>query len=241
MLDMREISIIYDEKSFVALYKPPGRETISQSGDNDVLSNTRDLLKDDGLQPVHRLDRDTSGMQLFSKNPAAERELTELFKHRQMKKIYIALCFGTPFNRSGSINRKLSDWQGGHKPVRVIKGRERGGLEAKTEYEVVASQEYPDIPGFDSISMIAFFPHHGRTHQIRVHAAALGYPIIADDQYGERPANKWAAGKFGIKRQALHSYRLSFTWQGENMELTSPLPQDMRQVVDQAFRKYELP
>ncbi len=241
MAEIHEIPLIYDGNTFVGISKPPGIETVSQTTDKDVLSKLRHILKDDGLQPVHRLDRDTSGMLLFSKNQEAEKELTDLFRHREMKKTYLALCFGTPFNRTGSINRKLSDWQGGHRPVRVIKGKDKGGLEAITDYEVLASQTFPDIPGFDSISLIAFFPHHGRTHQIRVHAAALGYPIIADDQYGERPANKWAAAQYAIKRQALHSYRLSFSWRGEAMRLTSPLPEDMKSVVEKAFRRYELP
>ncbi len=212
---------------FVVLAKPPGMETVSEDGGPELLATARTLLNDPGLLPVHRLDRDTSGAQVLARNQAAEAELAKLFRQRKVEKTYLALCLGVPRNRNGAINRNLSEWGGGRRPVRVVK---QGGLEASTHYEVLgASNPLPD--GW-KVGLLAFSPHQGRTHQIRVHAASLGYPILGDDQYGDRAANQRVKQLFGLKRQALHAWRVAFEWRGKRVEAVCPAPEDMAGMME---------
>lgn len=224
-----EPALLREEDDFLIVAKPPGLETISQDGGPELTGLLRKARGEPGLAPAHRLDRDTSGTQLLARNGRAEVELIRLFRERRVDKTYLALCLGAPRNRRGTINRNLSEWGGGRRPVRILK---KGGLEASTAYEVLAvSKELAE--GF-KLSVVAFSPHQGRTHQIRVHAAGLGYPILADDQYGDRPANRLAKTMLGLKRQALHSWRLSFPWKGGIAAAECPLPDDMRTAIEKA-------
>ncbi len=194
-------------------------ETVSQDGGRELVASAREALQEPGLEAAHRLDRDTSGAQLVSRNPEAGDGLTALFRRRDVDKTYLALCLGAPRNRTGTVNRNLSEWSGGRRPVRVLR---QGGLEAATAYRVLARGTAPDgLP----VGLVAFSPHQGRTHQIRVHAAALGTPILGDDQYGDRPANRGAKQTLNAKRQMLHSWRLEFPWKGSRIRVeAAPFP-----------------
>ncbi len=194
-------------------------ETVSQDGGRELVASARDALGEPGLEAAHRLDRDTSGAQLVSRNPEARDGLTALFRRRDVDKTYLALCLGAPRNRTGTVNRNLSEWSGGRRPVRVLR---QGGLEAATAYRVLARGTGPDgLP----VGLVSFSPHQGRTHQIRVHAAALGTPILGDDQYGDRPANRSAKQTLNAKRQMLHSWRLEFPWKGSRIKVeAAPFP-----------------
>lgn len=221
--------VVSSGSDWAALYKPPGRETVSQSGALDMLEPARRLLGRGDMVPVHRLDRDTSGVQLFAAKGEAERGIEELFRKRIIHKLYLAICLGCPRNRSGTINRRLSDWEGGRRPVRVVR---QGGLEATTSYRLLA-RSGTEVEG-QAISLVAFEPHQGRTHQIRVHAASFGYPILGDDQYGDRAANRLAKERFGLERQALHCLRLVFPWAGETAAPECAPPPDM-EAFERAF------
>ena len=222
----RKTAVLYENADLLVLAKPAGIETVSQDGDADFLTLARETTGESRLAVAHRLDRDTSGAQLFARNPAAEKTLVALFRRREVEKTYFALCLGKPRNATGSINRRLSEWSGGRKPVKVLK---QGGLEASTGYRVVAVSDWL---GEDfRVSLIAFHPHQGRTHQIRVHAAAFGYPILGDDQYGDRQANKAAKQLWNLRRQALHSARLRFAWNGDVIDALCPIADDMHVVL----------
>jgi 23S rRNA pseudouridine955/2504/2580 synthase len=215
-------AILYENGDFLAMAKPAGVETVSQTGGADFLALARETAGEPGLAVVHRLDRDTSGALLLARTPEAEKKLTALFLQRRMMKTYLALCLGRPRNAEGRINRRLSEWAGGHRPVKTLK---QGGLEASTDYRVAAVSEW--LAEDFRVSMIAFRPHQGRTHQIRVHAAAFGYPVLGDDQYGDRKANAFVRQGLGIRRQALHSARLRFEWNGAEADVFCPLADDM--------------
>lgn len=234
MFDAYAMRLLLDGDGFAAVYKPPGCESVSESGGPDVVTGASRLAPGVPLFPVHRLDRDTSGVQLLAKNSDAKKTLEALFRARKVAKGYVALCLGVPANREGVINRRLSRWRGGRRPVGIVKGG--GGLEATTEYRVVADARASLIG--NALSLIAFHPRQGRTHQIRVHAAALGYPVLGDDQYGERPANRRAKEVFGLSRQALHARWLRFPWGGSEVEISCPLPDDMATAVGMAFPSY---
>ncbi len=224
--DAFDIALLFENEEFVAVAKPAGLETVSETGAADVAALGKQKFGYPILLPVHRLDRDTTGAVLFAKTRAAEEKLTAAFRQRTIIKEYRGICLGVPANRQGTINRGLSQWQGGRRPVQVVKG---GGLPARTDYWLLAKS----LPLEDQrkLSYLRFRPHQGRTHQIRVHAGAFGYPLLGDDQYGDRKSNKWAKQRFGLARQALHAYRLQLLWREETISIVCPLPDDMAKIV----------
>lgn len=226
--------ILYDADGILAVDKPAGYETVAL-GDGKCLTRAlRERLGDASVEAAHRLDRDTTGAQLFARSPAALKALTELFRHRQITKFYLAICAGAPINREGVISRNLSQWQGGRRPVQVVKGG--GGLPASTEYQVLAvNREFP-------ASFILFHPREGRTHQIRVHASAFGRPILGDDQYGDREANRRIKAMCGLKRQALHAWRVSLPGLGPGggaLVVVAPVHPDMGRALDALFPAWQ--
>lgn len=225
--ELRDI-IILDECGILAVNKPAGYETISTTGGACLTATLKKMLNTRDLEPAHRLDRDTTGVQVFSRNHVLLKELEALFRERKTQKFYLALCAGIPFNAEGTINRALSKWAGGYHPVQVVKNGQ--GLEAETEYQLLARNRELNC------SLILFKPHQGRTHQIRVHAAAFGRPILGDDQYGDREANKKFKSLFGLGRQALHAWRLVLPLpDGENLLLAAPVAADIALACDQLF------
>ena len=187
---------------------------------------------------VHRLDRDTSGVLIVAKDDATHAALSAQFAARTVKKEYAAIVRGLPgFD---------SDWIETH--VRVDpKQRERmrvcdptdGSREARTFYEVAERFPAADSAGAGFAEM-RLFPHTGRTHQLRVHLAHLGHPIVADAVYGrEKTLTEGdvtagvAGGRPLIRRQALHARRLTFDHPttGERMTVEAPLPADMARVL----------
>jgi len=189
-------------------------------------------------RPVHRLDRDTSGVLLAACDPAVLAVAEAWFRERRVEKTYLALCLGSPFNRTGTVRRALSGWEGGRRPVRTVR---RGGAEAHTAYRVLAASG----AGPRSASLIAFRPREGRTHQVRVHAAALGHPVLGDDQYGDRPANRHWRLAAGLTRQALHAWKAILPAGGDAGPsgpeggggpsiVTAPVPGDVAAAADAA-------
>lgn len=236
---------VWAQGEWAAFVKPAGCETVVDKARPDPRHDfTARVRRDTGCpawRPVHRLDRDTSGLVLMARDAVAADRAEAWFRARTINKTYLALCLGVPPNRTGTIRRALSRWAGGHKPVRVLKN---GGLPAETAYVRVASSPPPprapktapvevrdDAPL--RVSLLAFYPHQGRTHQIRVHAAAFGFPILGDDQYGDRAANKAVRALTGLRRQALHAWRLTLPSEAAGgrdgdapVTLEAPLPPD---------------
>ena len=225
------IEIIRETADYIVLNKPAGIESVESSNKGKSLTRIlQEEFADTSILPVHRLDRDTSGTIVFARNDTARQKLEVLFKERKTQKTYLALCAGVPRNPQGTIRRNLSKWAGGHKPVRTMKGGK--GLTAETEYRLIRGNE--DI----GASLILFQPHQGRTHQIRVHAEALGRPVIGDHQYGDRKFNRKIKELCGLKRQALHAWRLmlpELDTLGVNLELEAPIPDDITRTCDFLF------
>jgi len=220
-------SVLYEDAALLAVNKPAGWETVVQ-GDTTTRCLTRALRREcklPDLAPGHRLDRDTTGVQLFGKDAETVARLHGLFRTRRVSKAYLALCAGIPRNARGTIRRNLSKWGGGRRAVQVVKGR--GGLAAETGYIRLA---FCLEDGAEPVaSLMLFAPVQGRTHQVRVHASALGYPILGDDQYGDRAANRVCRASVGLKRQALHAWRVCLPHPREPRELRieAPLAADM--------------
>ena len=174
---------------------------------------------------VHRLDKDTSGLLLVAKTDAAHAALSRQLKARTIRRRYLALVEGHVPLDSGTvaapIGRHLT-----HRKVMTV--RHLGGRSAVTRYRVLhrfgAQREFP-------YTLIEVSLETGRTHQIRVHMAHLGHPVVGDTTYGKRPASFWREA--GVKRQLLHAYHLSLTHPrtGRRLTLTAPAPEDIVQWI----------
>ncbi|MFA6263481.1 MAG: RluA family pseudouridine synthase [Candidatus Babeliales bacterium] len=160
---------------------------------------------------VHRLDKDTSGLLVIARNPQAQAALSALFKQHKMHKKYLAVVHKHP-DRTGSIDLPI----GRHAHERHKMGV--FGIGART-----ALSHYRTLAYYAAHSLVEVAIVTGRTHQIRVHMATLGHPIVGDGVYG--------ATSSLIKRQALHSWQLTFEYQGKSHHYTCSLPDDIKRVV----------
>lgn len=175
----------------------------------------------DPLRPgiVHRLDKDTSGLLVIAKDTDTLADLGRQFRNREVEKQYVAVVWGRLSRASGTIAAPI-----GRNPVhRKRMAIRRGGREAVTAYEV--------IERFADVTFVRLFPKTGRTHQIRVHLAALGHPIVGDTVYGRQR-------RVLIPRQALHAERLRFRHPhgGETVSFAAPWPADLVAVQRQCER-----
>ena len=167
---------------------------------------------------VHRLDKDTSGLMLVARNDRAHKALSAAVKRREVVREYTALVEGRLDSRSGTIDAPL----GRHRRRRTrMAVRGTGSREARTHFEVIEA-----LPA-DTLARARL--ETGRTHQIRVHFAAIDHPVAGDPEYGTR-------GRHGLERQFLHASRLEFTHPGtgERLEFRSELPEDLRAGLDAA-------
>ena len=205
--------IIYEDKDLIALNKPAG------------VNFDWALESPPGLIPVHRLDKDTSGIILFAKNEKTEEYLRELFRNHEIKKTYRALVVGEIKNPRGEINLPIG--RSKKTPLkRVAIGEQRGKIrEAVTEYKV--------LKRFNGFTLLEVYPKTGRTHQIRSHFAAIGHPVVCDKLYGRKNFRQLADCPVGLTRQFLHAYAIEFTLvSGSRLRLEADLPEDLKKTLD---------
>lgn len=218
---------IYEDDDIVVLAKPPGIVVHPGSGHgrgtlvHGLLYHCDSLSGISGeLRPgiVHRLDKDTSGVMVVAKNDSAHSFLAGLFKSREVRKVYRAIIDGRLPRDRGRVEMAI-----GRHPVhrKKMAVRHDSGREAVTNWQVleVFSAGY---------SFVELRPETGRTHQIRVHMAYAGCPIAGDEMYGRKKVT-WE--RFGISRQCLHAYSLTFPHprSGETMHFVAPLWNDMEE------------
>ena len=160
---------------------------------------------------VHRLDRDTSGLLVVAKNDAVHRALKSLLTRRRLRREYLALVEGHPSARTGTIDAPIGRHRRDRKLMSIDTDEPR---EARTHFEIERL-----LP---ATALLRVTLETGRTHQIRVHLAAIGHPVAGDPQYGIR-------GELGLDRQFLHAARLAFEHPvtGAPIDVSSPLPADL--------------
>lgn len=220
-----ERSIVYEDERFLVLNKPSGLAVHGGSGLNfGVIEVLRQLRPDQRhLELVHRLDRDTSGCLLISKRRSALRTLHELIRLNHVDKRYLALLAGSWRKGSRIVDLPLykNTLQGGERMVRV----DAMGKPAETRFTRVRR--------FARATLVEVELVTGRTHQIRVHSASLGSPVLGDEKYGDPDANRWAKS-IGLKRLFLHAYSLRFRWPGDRRqtEIRAPLPEELEAVLN---------
>lgn len=214
-------SVLYDDGDIVAISKPPG--IASQGGLNierHIDGMAEALVTKDGVKPrlVHRLDRDTSGVLLLARSAEMARRLGKMFQSRDMKKIYWAVTSPAPTEMEGEIKAPIrKGTEGPEKDKMIVDPVE--GQKAFTNFEVM------EVAGKQA-AFVAFLPKTGRTHQIRIHAAYAGFPLLGDDKYGVKAAIE---GPGITQRLHLHARSLEFRHPSTNktMKLVAPLPPDL--------------
>lgn len=218
--------ILYEDDDIIAVDKPAGMVVHPAAGHrsgtlvNAVLHHFPALEGvGEGGRPgiVHRLDKDTSGVILVAKNSRAHRYLQTQFKERSIQKTYLALVHGRLKHQQGIIEAAIGRHPRHRQRMAILPTGK--GREARTEYEVLAY--------YDANTLVTAHPLTGRTHQIRVHLASLGHPVVGDTVYGRRDIYK-------LGRHFLHAHRIRFRRPAdeETMELVSPLPSALQALLD---------
>ena len=219
LADLRQ-RILYRDDDLVALNKPSGLAVQGGTGTKRHLDGMLDGLKFDAQERprlVHRLDRDTSGVLLLARSAAAARTLGNLFKDRETEKTYWALVAGRPETDEGTIDLPLAKRPGNvGERVRVD---HQEGRHTVSRYRVV------DSAG-DKVSWLELTPLTGRTHQLRVHCAAMDCPILGDGKYGGSEA--FLSGFDLAKRVHLHACAIALPRsKGETLVIEAPLPREL--------------
>jgi len=218
------LDILYEDADVLVVNKPAGLVVHPGAGQshgtlvNALLNYRPELALQEGDRPgiVHRLDRDTSGLLLVAKHEEARQQLQGQFKRRQVKKVYLALVEGRLEPAQGVIEAPIGRDPAHRKRMAVVSA---GGRPARTAYQV---RDHAD-----PFTFLEAYPETGRTHQIRVHLAAIGLPVVGDRVYGGKKQ------RLGLHRQFLHAWRLTFTLPGtgERATFSASLPDDLAQAL----------
>jgi 23S rRNA pseudouridine1911/1915/1917 synthase len=222
------LDIVYEDSDILVVNKAAGMVVHIGAGIssgtlvNALMTHIRTLSSIGGEQRpgiVHRLDKMTSGLVIVAKNDTAHRRLSDQFKSREVHKTYVALVHGRIANHSGEINRPV-----GRDPRRRTRMK-AGGIaprEALTKYRVLRC--------FGHFTLVEAMPQTGRTHQIRVHLASLGHPVVGDNTYGAPAKLHFGASEEPtLPRTFLHAAKLAFSHPvtGAPLEFEAPLPGDL--------------
>jgi 23S rRNA pseudouridine1911/1915/1917 synthase len=217
-----DIPVLYRDDHLLVVDKPAGLLVHPVPGFNGptLVHGLLHEVGGDGIRPgiVHRLDRDTSGLLVVARDDRTLARLQSLLRRRRISRSYAALVRGRPASRRGTIEAPI--------------GRDRRD---PTRVSLDSDVARPAVTHF---SIAELLPHHtlldveletGRTHQIRVHLAAIGLPVVGDPVYGHGP-------ELGLERQFLHAARLRFPHPqtGEEIDVSSPLPADLEQALETA-------
>ncbi len=222
------LDIIYEDECLLVLNKPaglvvhPGAGTAESTLVQALTAHRPEMLAEDWPAPdrpgvVHRLDKDTSGILLAAVTRAAQEALQAQFKAHSIEKTYLAILHGRLLPPEGIIDAPL-----GRHPTQRLKRAilEDGGRPARTRYRVMEQ--------FRTACLVQAQPLSGRTHQIRVHFAAVGHAVVGDKLYGPRRSELRAS------RQMLHAWRISFTHPltGERLSFEAPSPDDFISLLE---------
>lgn len=225
-------NILFEDEHFIVIDKPAGTVVHPAAGNPDGTVVNALLGRYPGMEKlfpnaerpgiVHRLDKDTSGCLAVAKTPDALYKLGEAFADRKTAKTYLAICRGVPKKMSGELKTLIGRHPGNRQKMAIV---DRNGKEAHTAYKIKAHKVINGIPL--TLAEVRIFT--GRTHQIRVHLAAEGLPIVGDTVYGNRNTVYP-----GVTRQLLHAWQLALPHPatGEVMKFSAPLPEDFRQIKE---------
>ena len=230
---MVELPVLYEDEALIALNKPCGIAVHGGSGLAWGLIEALRAQRPEArlLELAHRLDRETSGVLLVAKKRAALVALHDMFREQKGDKRYLALVPGVWSEKSLQVTLPLYKYltPEGERRVRIAKGRDLQSPEVKpAETHFRLKKQYPGY------ALVEAKLKTGRTHQIRVHLAALGYPIVGDDKYGDFALNKTLAQTKRLERMFLHaaSMRCKHPVTGAVLNIEAPLPPELDQFLN---------
>ena len=230
-----DLEILHEDKDCLVINKPVGMVVHPGDGGtyltgtvaNAVMSKV-DAGVGEPMRPgiVHRLDKDTSGILLIAKTQEAYENFVDQFKTRKVEKHYLALVWGQMEHVEGIIDSPMGRSVNDRKKMAVS----RQGKPAITQYKVKKLCELADEK---LVSLLDVEIFTGRTHQIRVHMAAIDHPVVMDDIYGDRRRNKKFFEAYRLRRQFLHAWKLSFVSpsSGEKLNITAEIPEDLETIL----------
>jgi 23S rRNA pseudouridine1911/1915/1917 synthase len=216
--------VVFEDQHLLVVDKPAGVVVHPARGHaTGTLAQALDSTAAGGEDPwragiVHRLDRDTSGLLVVAKSEPVHRALKSLLTTRKLQREYLALLDGHPSARTGTIDAPIGRDR-----------RDRLKISIDTDHPRPARTHFEIERLLPASALVRVVLETGRTHQIRVHMAAIGHPVSGDPLYG-------VPGRYGLTRQFLHAERLSFEHPvtGEPLDLRSPLPDDLQQALERA-------
>jgi 23S rRNA pseudouridine955/2504/2580 synthase len=223
LLTSPQFPVIYDDRSLLVINKPAGvavHEGKQVLKRHSVIGVLERQYRNQGILPqlVHRLDKDTSGLLVIAKDEQTAAQLEARFaKDKGAEKEYLCLVAGRPHDKQGKIDF-------------AVPGREGTPVRALTHFKV--------LERFSQTTLVRVNIQTGRMHQIRLHFAELGYPVVLDAQHGDFDFNKQFRKTYNLKRQFLHAWRLEIDHGGKKHVWTAPLPKDLQDVLD-ALRSEE--
>lgn len=224
--------ILYEDDNCLVVDKPANILVHPKEGQKDlkgtIITAFLDKIKQndfDAFRPgvVHRLDKDTSGVLLLAKNKSAYDDLVGQFKARTIKKSYLALVRGIMQHKEAVIDSPIG---------RSLRNRKKMALVTLSLGKNAVS-EYKVIKEFGNVSLLRVRIRTGRTHQIRVHMAGIGHPVVGDNIYGDKKFDKVFREKFDLERQFLHAEVIKFKLPGtkKTKTVSSKLPDDLETVL----------
>lgn len=235
------LTIAFEDQHLVVVDKPAGMVVHPAVGNitgtlvNALLHHCRGQLS--GINGVarpgivHRIDKDTSGLLVVAKSDAAHEGLAAQFAAHTVHRRYIAVCAGHPSPAEGTVDARIGRSDADRKKMTVLPNNSSRGKTAITHYKVVQR--------LDHAAQIECRLETGRTHQVRVHCASIGHPLLGDPAYGRTPKQlRPVLERLGFARQALHAAELGFQHPltGEMVQFRSNLPQDMAELIDELSR-----
>jgi 23S rRNA pseudouridine1911/1915/1917 synthase len=227
------LDIIHEDEHLLVVDKPAGMVVHPAAGNfegtlvNALLHHCAGRLSGIGgvARPgiVHRIDKDTSGLLVVAKTDVAHEGLAAQFARHSVHRAYLAIVAGRPVPPSGTVDAPLARSAANRKKMAIVEGAR--GKRAVTHYRVVQPLR--------EAALVECRLETGRTHQVRVHMASIGHPLLGDPVYGRtRPAHRELLKKLGFHRQALHAAELGFAHPvaKENLTFKSPLPSDIQEL-----------
>lgn len=227
--------IVHEDESLLVLDKPAGWAVHGDrhhAHSETLLSLALSYLHSCDCEPAfaHRLDKDTSGLMVMAKTPEALRHVNRQLRFKQVHKAYVALLAGT-IVAQGSIRLPLEKRMDRKRWLAVMVPVKRGGVFARTDFTRLEQRERCG----QTFSLVEAHPLTGRTHQLRAHFAALGYPLVGDDLYGDVELNERLRLELGLSRHLLHAARLALMHPVSQRQVTweAPLPEDFSSILQQ--------
>lgn len=221
------MNILYSDEHILIINKPAGLPVLPDGWEKDAPYLVKSLEEGYGrIFIVHRLDKVTSGVMVFARDAETHRALNIQFENHQAEKVYHAIVQGNPKWDEKTARHPLRA-NVGHKHRSMVD--DRNGKPSETRFKVLKRFQARPEQGRDDIALIEAKPMTGRTHQIRVHAYALGHPLLGDTLYGAEKTDI-------IARPALHAYSLTIVMNGEPMAFKAPYPDDFRVALERLNR-----